>query len=145
MRHAQLLALLGVIAVAPVQSQAALTLAQSIPLPGVEGRIDHMAIDLSARRIFVAGTLLVGTRTPARLKVMSTSGGRLQADIGIDGDPDDVFYDGKRRAVYVSCGAGFVDVVPLSLWVPELDRLYVAVPHRGPQPAEFRVYARSLP
>ena len=28
-----------------------------------------------------------------------------------------------------------------SLWVPELDRLYVAVPHRGNQQAEIRIFA----
>jgi DNA-binding beta-propeller fold protein YncE len=328
----QIFALLGAIAVAPVQSQETLTLVRSIPLPGVEGRIDHLAIDRSGRRIFVAalgndslevvdldssavvhsirglsepqgvefvgetnklyvanagtgecdaydassfallkridlggdadnmhyaaassllvvsagnglsvidtasdtvigrvdlpghpegfalqqngpkvfanvplsrgrlfvvdrerdatvdrwpvgalftnlfsnfplaldeadGLLFVGTRTPARLKVMSTEGGRVLADIGIDGDPDDAFYDAKRRVVYLSCGAGYIDVVPrlapdgygavsrtstaqgarTSLWVPEMDRLYVAVPHRGAQRAELRAYEPSLP
>src|SRR5213594_2747751 len=31
-----------------------LRLVQTIPLPGVEGRIDHMAIDLAGQRLFVA-------------------------------------------------------------------------------------------
>jgi hypothetical protein len=57
-----------------------------------------------------------------------------------------VFFDNQRRWIYVSCGAGFVDVFAAgpdgaytpssriataagartSLFVPELDRLYVA-------------------
>ncbi|MGA2765681.1 MAG: YncE family protein [Spirochaetia bacterium] len=320
-----ILTLLGAFAVAPLQAQSALTLTRSIPLPGVEGRIDHLAIDLSGERLFVAalgnnslevvdlrsfsvthsigglsepqgvayikessklyvanaGTgecdvydgssyallkrislgedadnmhfaaasrqllvaagnglsfidiasdtvtervglpgrpegfaveqngwrvfsnlpssggrlfvvdrqralttgqwrvgacfplcldeadnlLFIGTRAPARLHVMSTEGRRVVPDIGIDGDPDDVFYDAKRSAVYLSCGAGYIDVVAqlaperygpvtriptaqgarTSLWVPEQDRLFVAVPHRGDQKAEIRIYEPRLP
>ena len=80
----------------------------------------------------------------------------------IDGDTDDVFYDVKRNRVYVSCGVGFLDVIDAgqlkmlekiptatgartSLFVPEYDRLCVAVPHRGNQPAEVRVYEVDHP
>ena len=60
-------------------------------------------------------------------------------------DADDVFFDFKRRRIYVSCGEGAVDVFQsdeagtrqlarvntssgarTSLFVPELDRLFVA-------------------
>ena len=60
-------------------------------------------------------------------------------------DADDVFFDAKRQRVYVSCGAGAIDVFSrdasgsrhiariqtssgarTSLFVPELDELYVA-------------------
>lgn len=73
---------------------------------------------------------------------------------------DDVFYDAARRQIYASCGEGFVSVlrqsgpdhyalisnVPTapgartSLFVPEWDRLYVAVPRSGRQPAQIRIY-----
>lgn len=109
--------------------------------------------------------LFVGTRAPARLKIMSADNGHLVADIGIDGDPDDIFYDTKRREVYLSCGSGYIDVVKqlapdrygtvtriptaqgarTSLWVPEIDRLFVAVPHVGNQGAEIRIYAPDFP
>ena len=66
----------------------------------------------------------------------------------------------QRRRVYVSGGEGFLSIfqqidadhyqalakIPTargartSLFVPELNRLYVAVPHRGAQRAEVRVY-----
>ena len=31
-----------------------LRLVQTIPMPGVEGRIDHLAVDLKGQRLFVA-------------------------------------------------------------------------------------------
>ena len=75
------------------------------------------------------------------------------------GDADDVFVDPRRLRVYVSCGEGFVDVleqretgygrlarVPTvsgartSLFVPEFDRLYVAVRARSSEPAAVWVF-----
>src|SRR4051812_38164149 len=37
----------------PAASPATLRLAQTIPLPGVQGRIDHLAIDLPGERLFI--------------------------------------------------------------------------------------------
>jgi DNA-binding beta-propeller fold protein YncE len=84
-------------------------------------------------------------RTPARLVLMDTGTGAVAAQADTCGDADDVFFDPKRLHLYVSCGAGSVDVfqqnesgldplgrVPTapgartSLFVPELDRLFVA-------------------
>ncbi len=75
------------------------------------------------------------------------------------GDADDVFVDNKRHRAYVSCGEGVVDVfeqadggyrrlarVPTvsgartSLFVPELDRLFVAVRSRSGGPAAVWVF-----
>jgi DNA-binding beta-propeller fold protein YncE len=85
-------------------------------------------------------------RRPARLVAFSPVDGRSLASIDTCADADDVFADAKRHRLYVSCGEGAVDVlerrgntyrrlarVPTapgartSLFVPELDRLYVAV------------------
>ncbi len=113
-----------------------------------------MALDEMNRR------LLVGTRNPPKLVVLDTDSGKVVASPIIDGDTDDVFYDAQRKRVYVSCGAGFIDVLDqtdadhydltvaiptasgarTSLFVPELSRLYLAVPHRGDQGAEIRIY-----
>ena len=79
------------------------------------------------------------------------------------GDADDLFVDAKRDRVYVSCGAGFIDVfepkgaayrrvarIPTisgartSLFVPELDRLLVAVRARSEAPAAIWVF-RPIP
>ena len=89
--------------------------------------------------------LAIVTRSPARLVTMDARTGAITANLPTCGDADDVFFDAKRRRLYVSCGSGEVDVVqqdgagyrPLariptqlggrtSLFVPELDRLFVA-------------------
>ncbi len=82
---------------------------------------------------------------PARLVLLDTATGVVKANVETCADADDVFFDAKRRRIYVSCGEGLVDVLqgdapgyhPLariptqsgartSLFVPELDRLFVA-------------------
>jgi hypothetical protein len=90
---------------------------------------------------------------------LSSEDGRVVAKIETCGDADDVFVDPKRRRVYVSCGEGVVDIleqreaeyrrlarVPTvsgartSLFVPELDRLFVAVRARSSEPAAMWVF-----
>src|ERR1043166_3038723 len=51
--------LISLMATAPIgdieaQETAPLRFVQAIPLPNVEGRIDHMAVDLKGQRLFVA-------------------------------------------------------------------------------------------
>jgi DNA-binding beta-propeller fold protein YncE len=104
--------------------------------------------------------LVVGCRSPARALVFDTTSGKVLSAFDIVGDTDDLFYDTRRKRVYVTGGEGFLDAyqdqggnrfarighVPTasgartSLFVAEQDRLYLAVPHRGRQPAEIRVY-----
>lgn len=104
--------------------------------------------------------LLVVTRKPARLIVLDTQSGKTVASQPAVGDADDVFYDAAHKRVYVSGGEGSIDIfdqrdpdhyqligrIPTasgartSLFVPELNRFYLAVPHRGNQIAEIRVY-----
>ena len=98
-----------------------------------------MALDASAH------TLATVFRNPPRLVLLDTRTGRVTASFATCGDADDVFLDAGRRRLYVSCGEGAVDVLeegasgysPLarvetrpgartSLYVPELDRLFVA-------------------
>jgi len=113
-----------------------------------------MALDESNHRLFV------GCRTPARLIVLKTDSGEVATKLDISADVDDVFYDSKRRRVYAVCGAGKIDILEqknpdtyqlltkidtaagtrTGLFVPQLDTLYVAVPHRGAQSAEIRAY-----
>ena len=113
-----------------------------------------MALDEAAHRLFV------GCRNPPRLVVLDTESGRIVADIAISGDADDIFCDLRRHRLYISCGEGFLDSVELdahdrywrvgrqptregartSLFVPQVDFLFLAVPKRGKQDAEIRVY-----
>lgn len=114
-----------------------------------------MALDESARRLFV------GCRNPPCVVLLSTDDGKVVSRTDLSGDPDDVFLDAARRRVYVSCGAGSVDVFerdgadalkPLAkvetrkgartaLFDAASDRLFVAVPMDGEKPAEIRVFA----
>jgi len=106
------------------------------------------------------GRLFVGCRKPPRLVVLDSSDGKLVADLAISGDTDDLFYDAKRKRLYISCGEGLVDVVEqtstehyqtlehlttaggarTSFYSPELDRYYVAVPERGNRQAQILIF-----
>ena len=112
-----------------------------------------MALDEEGKRLFV------GCRQPAKLIVLDTATGKELAAVDCSGDTDDVFYDAAGKRVFVSCGAGFLDVfdvtyatpkragkVPTAdgartcLYVAEAGKIFLAVPHRGEQRAEIRVY-----
>ncbi|HEX7921660.1 MAG TPA: hypothetical protein VF583_11950 [Bradyrhizobium sp.] len=104
------------------------------------------------------GRVLVAYRSPAELAVFSTDGKPI-ANAETCGDVDDLFIDTKRERVYVSCGAGYVDVFEIdgsvyrriahtptatgartSLFVPEMDRLFVAVRAGPAGPAAIWVF-----
>jgi len=92
--------------------------------------------------------------------VYDTASGRELSSFDIVGDTDDVFYDAARKRLYVSGGEGYLDVIQdqgenrfarvahiptaegarTSLFVGERSRLFLAVPHRGNQKAEIRVF-----
>jgi DNA-binding beta-propeller fold protein YncE len=108
--------------------------------PMAKGGNFAMAVDRDQGRILLA------FRSPSELAVLAMADGKSIANAETCGDVDDLFVDAKRSRVYVSCGAGYVDVFKLdatayrpiarvptavgartSLFVPELDRLLVAV------------------
>jgi len=113
-----------------------------------------MALDEPDHRLFVV------SRKPARLLVLDARSGKVLVSLPSVGDADDVFYDAAHKRIYISGGEGFLEVFKqddadhyrrierigtasgarTSLFVPELNRLYLAVPHRGSQGAEIRVY-----
>jgi hypothetical protein len=112
-----------------------------------------LILDDEANRLFAV------YRWPATLAAIDARTGQLLGRIATCADGDDVFYDGRRARLYVSCGEGQIAVLsaasPLSeisristrkgartsLLVPALDRLFVAVPMAGDLPAEIRVFA----
>jgi DNA-binding beta-propeller fold protein YncE len=124
------------------------------PLGGARANFP-MALDEAAKRLFV------GCRAPASVVMLSTEDGRVLSKTACSDDPDDVFVDAKRSRVYVSCGAGKVDVFErpdadhlkllanvetrhgarTALYDAASDRLYVAVPVSGDKGAEIRIYA----
>lgn len=122
--------------------------------PVTEARANFpMALDEAGHRLFI------GCRQPAKVLIVDTSSGKVTTSVDAVGDTDDLFYDATRRRLYVTGGEGFLDVFQeqnnrfsrvlhlptaagarTSLFVPELNRLYLAVPHRGSQKAEVRIY-----
>jgi hypothetical protein len=113
----------------------------------------NFAMALEAMRLFVV------YRKPAVLAVFDTQNGRIVSRTPTCGDADDIFVDGRRQRIYVSCGDGYIDVLqhrddamqPLArlatasgartaLFVPELDRLFLAVRVRGKERAAVWVY-----
>jgi DNA-binding beta-propeller fold protein YncE len=110
-----------------------------------------MALDEESKRV------LVMFRSPAKLGVFGMQDGMAIAGVEACGDSDDVFVDAKRARVYASCGAGAIDVLDArtyqqlariptvagartSLFVPELDRLFVAVRAAAREPAAIWVF-----
>jgi DNA-binding beta-propeller fold protein YncE len=111
-----------------------------------------MAIDETSSQVVVV------FRNPAKLRAYSMDSGKVVNELDICGDSDDVFVDAKRKRLYVSCGAGFIDVIDAagaykrlariptvagartSLFVPESDRLFLAVRATAGEAAAIWVY-----
>ena len=106
-----------------------------------------------------AGVVAVAYRFPARLVVWTAASGRVRQSLSACGDADDLFFDRPRARIYVICGQGVVDVfaatpdgysrtdrVPTrggartGLFVPQLDRLFVAARAGPSAPAALLVY-----
>jgi DNA-binding beta-propeller fold protein YncE len=116
-----------------------------------------MTLDEEGQRVVVV------FRNPAKLAVYAQDNGKLIAERDTCGDADDAFFDAKRKRIYISCGAGVIDVftaegdsyqrmarIPTvggartSLFIPALDRLVLGVRATGKEPAAAWVY-RALP
>jgi len=105
-----------------------------------------MALNSEAKHV------LAVFRNPPKLGVFDNRDGSIVRMVDTCGDADDLFVDAKRHRIYVSCGAGAIDIfdaqsherlsrIPTasgartSLFVPELDRLFLAVRAGGSNPA----------
>lgn len=113
-----------------------------------------MALDEANHRLFV------GCRSPSRLVVLDTDTGKPVADVPISSDTDDLFFDAARKRLYLSCGEGFIDIIAqgnadeyeskekittragarTGFFSSALSQFYLAVPKRGNQAAELRVF-----
>jgi hypothetical protein len=102
---------------------------------------------------------LVVFRNPAKFAAFNLDSGGLVAETDTCGDADDLFIDTKRKRVYITCGAGFIDVLKADdpkyarvaqiptvagartgLFIPEMDRLFLAVRAQIGEPAAVWVY-----
>lgn len=108
--------------------------------------------------------LMIGTRKPPEIIVMDSQSGKDIAHLATAEGMDGVYFDSRRKRVYVSGGRdmpeGFACIyqqrdadrydtigkIPTragagtSFWSPELDRYYVAVPANDKQDAAVFVY-----
>jgi hypothetical protein len=129
-------------------------IAMKWPVSGASANFP-MALDEKNHRLFT------GCRHPARMLVYDSRSGRQVASMPIVGDTDDLFYDAARKRLYASGGEGFITVLQqqdadhystlarlptaagarTGLFAPQLNRFFLAVPHRGSQPSEVRVYS----
>ena len=113
-----------------------------------------MAIDETHHRLYV------GCRHSPKLLVLDTQTGKTLTSLSIDSDVDDVFYNIKTQEIYLSCGAGNVDVFKqtnanfyaadgkisthlgarTSLFIPETNQLIVACPSYFNSSASLQIF-----
>jgi hypothetical protein len=135
----------------PAREQEPLRLVQTIPLPGIAGRLDHMAVDLEKKRLFVAA-VANGT-----LEVLDLDAGKVINSLtGIKDAQDALFLGGHFNKLYVSSLDGtlrifqgetfrLVQALKLEpdpnrlLYDPETDLIYFGY---GGQNAGFDAYER---
>jgi DNA-binding beta-propeller fold protein YncE len=85
---------------APVTGSAALTLKTRIPLSNVDGRMDHMGIDVKGQRLFAAAF------DHHTLEVIDLRAGRQVHTIANMVQPQGAFYDPSTNCLFVSSSGG---------------------------------------
>jgi DNA-binding beta-propeller fold protein YncE len=191
-----LLSFFGFLSVGLTMAADTLTLDKTIPMPKVEGRIDHLAADVAGQRLFVAALgnntvevldlktgktiqslpgfaepqgiayvpefnrVFIANGADGTCRILDAQTLKTITSVDCGDDADNVRYDEKAKRIYVSCGGGNIDLVRqvdadhytaaktiptaagarTSLLIPELKTLCLAVPHRGSQSAEIRVF-----
>src|ERR1700730_2398572 len=117
----------GFVMPASAQEKQALKLVQTIQLPGVRGRLDHMGVDLENKRLFVAAS---GNNT---LEVVDLTSGKVTKSLaGFKDTQDALFLGGDFNKLYVSSLDGHVRVFQgESFWLvqdfkiePDANRLF---------------------
>ncbi len=127
------------------------------PLNGMEGNFP-MALDEADHRLFV------GVHVPPRVAVLDTTSGRQVAALPSPQDSDDLYFDTARKRIYAPGGEGHIQVlqmidpdhykaldkIPTAIGAKTagyygkqgkgFDRFYLAVPARGSDTAEVRIY-----
>src|SRR5512136_384295 len=98
MKRAHLFLLISLGLAVPLAQAASLTLTQTIPLPGVQGRFDHFAIDVKGRRLFVAA---LGNNT---LEVVDLAAGKRIQSVGGMSKPTGVLYLPEPNRILVGNG-----------------------------------------
>jgi DNA-binding beta-propeller fold protein YncE len=123
------------------------------PLPKDATKPTAMSLDESAHRLFI------GTRDPAKFVVMDSNTGQVVTDQSGASMIDDLGYDPAHKQIFFA-GTEYLDVflmrdpdhfdlighIPTGfraktgIFVPELNRYYLGVPHHLNKAAELRIY-----
>jgi hypothetical protein len=82
-----------------------LKLVQTISLPGVEGRIDHMNVDVQGKRLFMAA---LGNQS---VEIVDLAAGKpLHSIGGLGGDPEGIVYVPQSNMLFVAAGTPGVNI-----------------------------------
>jgi DNA-binding beta-propeller fold protein YncE len=123
------------------------------PIPADTQQMSPLYLDRTNHR------LLLTTRKSPKLVVVDSETGKVKASIPCVGMVDDLAFDAKLKRVYLS-GDGFVEVfkqddadkytslgkvaggfrAKTAIFVPDLNRYYLAVPAHAGRPAEVKVF-----
>jgi DNA-binding beta-propeller fold protein YncE len=107
-----------------------------------------LALDAAHHRLFVGSRIERTYFVSGKMLILDSGTGKVIGKLDIGGGADEMFYDPVHQRIYICGGDGFVDVIKqldsdhyqslgrvatgvlakTALWVPELNRLYVAVP-----------------
>src|SRR5713226_3488261 len=90
--------LFALAAIADARSAAPLRLVQTIPLPNVKGRIDHMDVDVKGKRLFVAGL------ENGSVEVVDLQAGKRVRSIPGFQKPQGIAYVESLNKVFVASG-----------------------------------------
>lgn len=74
------------------------SISRTIPLPGVKGRIDHLDLDSSGNRLFIAA---LGNNT---LEIVDLRQGKIVRSITGLNEPQGVAFVPKHNRIFVACG-----------------------------------------
>jgi len=83
------------------QSDAPLKLVQKIPMPGVQGRMDHITVDLKGKRLFVPAN----GDNQNTIEVIDLQTGKRIASIPGQSRPHGTFYSEQFSTLFVTNGA----------------------------------------
>jgi DNA-binding beta-propeller fold protein YncE len=85
---------------APAQQNAPLRLIQTIPLPGVRGRMDHLGVDVKGKRLFAAAL----GENQNTVEVIDLKAGKRTFSIPGQKTPQGVFYSDEFNKLFVANG-----------------------------------------
>lgn len=127
----------------------------------VSGRPACLALDEAGRRLFVTTRTYPGTNSPAKFLVLDAGSGRILAELPSPDGVENMFYDPLHHRIYTTSLEGPLAVyrqeandrytlaarIPVaphagtSQFVPELNRLCVAVPPEKGAPGEIWIFS----